>query len=104
MVIIAVEDKGVGIGRIRLKQMSGASADSLNPFIQENIGSGGTIHTDAWRGYNQLTRLGYKHNFMNQRSSVGKNLLPLVHQLASLLKRWPLGIHQGAIATNSFGS
>src|SRR3990170_6926343 len=98
LIIIAVEDKGVGVGRIRLKQVPDASADSLSPFIQENIESGSTIHTDAWRGYNQLTRLGYKHNVTNQRSSVGENPLPLVHQIASLLKRWLLGTHQGAVS------
>lgn len=98
LIIIAVEDKGVGVGRIRLKQVPDASADSLSPFIQENIEPGSTIHTDAWCGYNQLTRLGYKHNVTNQRSSVGENPLPLVHQIASLLKRWLLGTHQGAIS------
>jgi len=28
---------------------------------------------------------------------VGENLLPLAHRVASLLKRWLLGTHQGAV-------
>ena len=98
LIAIAVEDKGVGIGRIRLKQVPDASADSLSPFVQENIELGSTVRTDAWRGYTQMTRLGYKHDVANQRSSVGENPLPLVHQIASLLKRWLLGTNQGAVS------
>jgi transposase-like protein len=98
LIAVAVEDKGVGMGRIRLKQVPNAAAKSLSPFIQENVELGSTVRTDAWRGYNQLTRLGYKHDVRNQKSSVGENPLPLVHQIASLLKRWLLGTHQGAVS------
>jgi len=98
LIIIAVEDKGVGMGRIRLSRVPDASADSLNRFIQENIELGSTIRTDAWPGYNQLTRLGYKHVVMNHEESIGENPLPFVHQIASLLKRWLLGTHQGAVS------
>jgi transposase-like protein len=98
LIIIGVEDKGVGIGRVRLQRVQDASADSLNRFIQENIELGSTIRTDAWPGYNQLTRLGYKHVVMNHEVSVGEKPLPLVHQISSLLKRWLLGTHQGAVS------
>ncbi len=30
--------------------------------------------------------------------AVGKNLLPHVHRVAALLKRWLLGTHQGSVA------
>jgi transposase-like protein len=51
LVVIAVEDKGNKIGRIRLRQVSDASAGSLIPAVQENVAVGSTIRTDDWNGY-----------------------------------------------------
>lgn len=98
MVVIAVEDKGVGLGRIRLRHIPDASSKNLNPFIEDSIDIGSTICTDAWFGYSKFSSLGYKHVIMNQQSFVGDNPLPLVHRVASLLKRWLLGTHQGAVS------
>jgi hypothetical protein len=41
---------------------------------------------------------GYVHDRQVQRrQDEGEHLLPRVHQVVSLLKRWLLGTHQGAI-------
>lgn len=98
LVVVAVEDKGIGFGRIRLRHVPDASANNINRFTQESIELGSTVRTDAWLGYNHLNSLGYKHNVINQKSFVGENPLPLVHRVASLLKRWLLGTHQGGIS------
>ena len=98
LVAIAVEDKGIGMGRIRLRRIPDASGESLNQFVTENIDIGSTVRTDGWRGYSQLKELGYKHSTTIQGSNVGDNPLPLVHMVASLLKRWLLGTHQGAVS------
>ena len=98
LIIIAVEDKGVGLGRIRLQHICDASAKSINQFVLNNIELKSTIRTDGWNGYNLLSSLGYNHNIVNNEISVGENQLPLVHLVASLLKRWLLGTHQGAVS------
>ncbi len=98
LVVIAVEDKGVGFGRIRLRHITDASAKNLKKFTQDSIEKGSTISTDAWPGYNDLSSLGYKHIIMNQQSIIGDNPLPFVHRVTSLLKRWLLGTHQGAVS------
>ena len=57
--------------------------------------------TDGWQGYRGLDKLGYVHDRRSQRATPaggedpGK-LLPGVHRVASLVKRWLLGTHQGA--------
>lgn len=90
---IAVEDKEKnGIGRIRLNILNDASANSLEKFIENNIEKGSTIKTDDWNGYNNLKNIKYKHEI------VMKNKLKLAHLVASLLKRWLLGTHQGAVS------
>jgi hypothetical protein len=51
-------------------------------------------------GYNGLVANGYKHQVTNIARSgrVAHELLPRVHRIASLLKRWLLGTHQGAVS------
>ena len=93
LVGIAVEDKGdEGIGRIRLGILKDASGDSLIPFVQDTILGGSKIRTDDWGGYNRLVSVGYRH------VSANRNELKIAHLVASLLKRWLLGTHQGAVS------
>jgi hypothetical protein len=45
--------------------------------------------------------MGYQHEISRlkgKKKSAATELLPRVHRVASLLKRWLLGTHQGAIA------
>lgn len=99
LVVIAVEDKGdEGIGRIRLSHVPDASADSLTGFVQESTQPGSVIRTDGWDGYARLCSVGYVHTVAHKSSSVGDNPLKLAHLVASLLKRWLLGTHQGAVS------
>jgi transposase-like protein len=77
-----------------------ASAASLQGFIQETIEPGSIIHTDGWTGYSNLENKGYGHKvivLLNNKKSAS-DLLPHVHRIASLLKRWLMGTHQGAIS------
>lgn len=100
IVVIAAEEDGPGIGRIRLRRVPDVSAHSLLPFVQEAVEPGAVVHTDGWRGYCGLERKGYKHHVTNLKRSeeLAHELLPRVHRVASLLKRWLLGTHQGSVS------
>jgi len=93
-------ERGTGIGRIRLRQIPDASGDALVPFITEAVEPGSQVHTDGWEGYSGLTGQGYRHRVTvietSKRSAV--EVFPRVHLVASLLKRWLLGTHQGAVS------
>lgn len=97
LVVIAVELDGKRLGRIRLRRVADASAASLQPAVQAAVESGSTVRTDGWQGYKGLSKLGYGHQIVEHAPGVGDNLLPHVNQVASLLKRWLLGTHQGAV-------
>ena len=56
------------------------------------------MRMDDWKGYNGLDRLGYRREIARASAEVGENLLPLANRVASLLKRWLLGTHQGAVS------
>src|SRR5208337_4290203 len=97
LVLIAAQADGRKIGRIRLTRVDDASAASLEPAVREAIQPGARIETDDWRGYSGLKALGYDHQVIRPAIELGDNLLPRVNQVASLLKRWLLGTHQGAV-------
>ena len=99
LIAVAAEENEKAIGRIRMLRIPDASAMSLRPFIIQAIEPGSTVITDGWEGYNGLEAHGYVHEVRVGRGSGGSrnNLLPLVHRVVSLLKRWILGTHQGAV-------
>jgi len=100
LIVIAAQEDGPGIGRIRMSPIPDASADSLMTFIQAAIEPGSTVHTDGWLGYLPLESKGYDHEvtFLSGKKQSASELMPRVHRVASLLKRWILGTHQGAVS------
>ena len=96
LIAVAVEITGKKIGRIRMKQIPNASREILHEFIEEMVEPGSVICTDDWPPYCGLT--GYSHDRqVQQQQEPGEHLLPHVHQVVSLFKRWLLGTHQGVI-------
>ena len=107
LVLIAVEDKGTknGFGRIRIEIISDASAATLKVAIQKMIEPGSTIRTEQWKGYTAEALKGYGHIVMKRLSlEPGEDPTPLVHRVASLLKRWFLGTHHGRVEQTHLAS
>jgi len=98
LVVIAAQLDGKRIGRTRLRRVMDASARSLEPAVRDAVESGSTVRTDGWSGYNGLNSLGYTHQVVRTEAHVGENPLSSCHRIASLLKRWLLGTHQGAVS------
>jgi transposase-like protein len=91
-----------GFGRCRMRPLADASAASLHPFVTDFVEPGAKVITDGWQGYSGLEKLGYVHRPRSQRAARARGedpgeLLPGVHRVASLAKRWLLGTHQGAV-------
>lgn len=104
LVAVAVEVKGRKTGRVRLSKISDASTKSLKRFIEQNIEPASTIVTDGWASYSGLDKMGYNHKV--QKATVKEDdeeILPNVHRIASLLKRWLLGTHQSYLNKNKLG-
>ena len=103
LVAIAAQEDERGIGRIRMARIPDASAASLQQFIRGTIEPGSVVHTDGWEGYRSLEKNRYRHEVTILRGH-GKDaaieLLPRVHRVAGLLKRWLLGTHQGSVSGN----
>jgi transposase-like protein len=100
LVVVAAQEDGPGIGRIRMRQIIDASAESLMPFIRDSIEPGSIIHTDGWLGYLPVERNGYRHDvtLLRGKKKTASDLMPRVHRVIALVKRWLMGTHQGAVS------
>ena len=99
LIVVAAEAVGRGTGRVRMRRIPDGSADSLGTFVQEAIEPGSVVHTDGWHGYNRIKANGYRHRVTLLRGDADLAItqFPRVHRVVSLLKRWLLGTHQGAV-------
>jgi len=100
LIVVAAQEDGRGIGRVRLRRIPDASAKSLHTFILDSVTPGSLVCTDDWTGYAGLEAKGYVREVTPQkeRKRIGKSVLPRVHRVVSLLKRWLMGTHQGAVS------
>lgn len=100
VVVIAVEVNDGKIGRIRLRHVLDVDGPTLQGFIAAAVKPGSLIHTDGWQGYASIASKGFRHRVTVTRTSTEQAVVtfPAIHRVASLLKRWLLGTHQGAIA------
>lgn len=103
VIVIAVEIlEPKGFGRIRLRRIDEESAANVLPFVKEVVVPGSVIRTDGAPIYVPLGEI-YGHERTIVRTVTPGSLapahvvLPGVHRVASLLKRWLLGTHQGAV-------
>jgi transposase-like protein len=100
MVVIAIERTTHGFGRCRLSIIPGAGALHLGRFIRANVEAGSVIITDGLPHYKTACGTAFTHKpFAVKGSGVQAHVpLPGVHRVASLLKRWLMSTHQGAVS------
>lgn len=105
LVLIAVERDGRKLGRTRMGVIKDFSADSICAFARDSIEPGSVVRTDGLNSYLTLAKHGYIHDRVVQKKQkeTPSELLPGVHRIASLLKRWLLGTHQGAVGHRHLG-
>ena len=82
-----------------MRRIPNVKRDTLTDFVLEHVARCIEVHTDAWTGYDDIGRYRFKHVVTNVSASgdPAHVVLPHVHIVSSLVKRWVLGTHQGAI-------
>jgi len=97
LILVAAQADGSKIGRVRMRRIPDVTRATLHGFIADVVEPGSTVRTDGYNVYGKLE--GYEHEPIPVKGS-GQDasaLLPRVHRVVSLLKRWMLGTHQGAV-------
>ena len=97
LIVVAAQEDGRQIGRIRLCRVPDSTGNCLADAVKAMVEPGSTVHTDGLRSYLELPESGYHHTITRKKEAVGEDPLPRVHRVASLLKRWLLGTYQGAV-------
>lgn len=95
-IVIAVERLHPrGLGRVRLAPVSTADRKTeLTEFIRHNIAHGTILHTDGEASYAvaaKLLRFQHEPVIVSRSPEPAHKLLPAVHRVAALLKRWLTG-------------
>jgi len=80
-------------GRIRLAAIPDNSAASIEAFVRANVKTGTTLLTDGHRSYPGLTD--YRHDPRTVGKMAGHVVLPWIHRVFALMKRWGLGTYHG---------
>jgi transposase-like protein len=106
-VAIAAEVRGEGTGRIRLRPLTTVDSHSLREFVESAVEPGSRLITDGHRDYSALKWAGYDHRptvLSGHGKEASTAVLPRVHRVAALLKRWLLGTYHGRVTTEQLGS
>ena len=76
-----------------------ASASVLRAFLLDHVELSSTVITDGWPSYPPACGNDYAHEpvVVSGSGHEAHELLPAVHRVASLLKRWLAGTHQGGV-------
>ena len=80
-------------GRIRLAMITDNSAASIETFVRANVKPGATLLTDGHASYPGLTD--YRHDPRVVGKMAAHIVLPWIHRVFSLMKRWGLGTYHG---------
>ena len=100
LVAVAVEARPGGPGRVGMQRIPNAAKDVLTDFVLDHVARGSEVRTDALAAYNGVGEYRFSHVITNVKASgdPAHVAMPEVHRVASLLKRWLLGTHQGAVS------
>src|SRR5258705_7754124 len=100
LVLVAVERRGRGSGRVRMKVIPGFRGKNINPLLHPNGSSRLTIFTDGLQSFEGLTEAGFKHIARTQplRSALrkgAKSAVPLADRTIGNLQQWLIGTYHG---------
>lgn len=99
LVLVAIEGDSSKLGRVRFRCVDQADAASIESFVLDYVLPETTVVTDGLPSYSQLRDKGYDHQpyVMSSGDASARKELDHIHLVISLLKRWLIGTHQGAI-------
>ncbi len=100
LVLVAVEKRGRGSGRLRMKGIQDFKGKTIISFLNQNISPGSTIYTDGLKSFDGLTNAGFKHIARTQplRSELRKgaqSAVPLADRAIGNLQQWLIGTYHG---------
>ena len=101
LVLVGIEgESGKKLGRVRFRIIDGATSDAIQKFVEDYIDEKATVVTDGLKSYDFLGAIRTHERYAQSGKNTAKeneSRLEHVHLVISLLRRWLLGTHQGAV-------
>jgi len=99
LILVAAQQDGSGIGRIRMGRIAALTKEAVRVFLAEAVEPGSVLVTDGLPTFGAPE--GYQHVpvVVRRQAATASELLPRVHQVVSLLKRWLMGTLHGGIGS-----
>ena len=97
IIVVAAEEDGEGIGRIRLRRVDDVTRETLHAFIADSVEPGSTVNTDGLQSYRDLDVHAHRRD-VQRKTNQDEHPPQHAHRVIALLKRWLLGTHQGAVS------
>ena len=100
LVLVAVEKRGHGTGRARMKVIPDFKSATLLPFLKQNVEAGSIVYTDGLKSFTGLQEAGFKHVPRIQPKPIElrkgvKSVVPLADRAIGNLQQWLIGTHHG---------
>lgn len=99
LVLVAVEGDRKKLGRVRFRCVEAIDKTVIESFVKDFIEPGSQVITDGLSIYDGLASAGFRHcpHVIATGGESARQELDHVHLVISLLKRWLIGTHQGAV-------
>ena len=100
LVLVAVEKRGHGSGRVRLAVIPDVKAATLTAFLTQNVAPGSTVYTDGLKSFTGLGAVGLRHIPRTQplRTALRQGAMsavPLADRAIGNLQQWLIGTYHG---------
>lgn len=100
LVVVAVEKRGRGSGRIRMAVISDFKATTMTAFLKQNVAQGSTVYSDGLKAFSGLPAAGFQHIPRTQplRTDLRKgarSVVPLADRAIGNLQQWLTGTYHG---------
>lgn len=100
LVLVAVEKRGRGTGRARMKVIPDFKSTTLIDFLKRNVAPGTKVYTDGLKSFTGLQEAGFKHVPRSQPLRIdlrkgAKSVVPLADRAIGNLQQWLIGTYHG---------
>lgn len=100
LVLVAVEKRGRGSGRVRMAVIPDFRSVTLLAFLKQNLDTNTIVYTDGLKSFTGLEQAGFRHiphiqPLQSDLRKGAKSVVPFADRAIGNLQQWLIGTHHG---------